>query len=57
MTPFPDSDSYRKGPTGISTTLCDVSDTHHKNKELTLTVSLAQTKPFPHGEYVLKYNT
>jgi hypothetical protein len=28
---------------------------HYKNKELTLTVSLTQTKPFPPGEYVLKY--
>ena len=28
---------------------------HHKNRELTLTVSLTQTKPFPPGNYVLKY--
>jgi hypothetical protein len=28
---------------------------HYKNKELTLTVSLTQTEPFPPGEYVLKY--
>jgi hypothetical protein len=28
---------------------------HHKNKELTLTVSLTQTNPFPPGDYVLKY--
>ncbi len=28
---------------------------HHKNKELTLTVSLTQTNPFPPGNYVLKY--
>ena len=30
-------------------------NSHHKNKELTLTVSLTQTKPFPPGEYVLEY--
>lgn len=28
---------------------------HYKNKELTLTVSLTQTNPFPPGDYVLKY--
>ena len=28
---------------------------HHKNRELTLTVSLTQTNPFPPGDYVLKY--
>lgn len=28
---------------------------HHRNKELTLTVSLTQTNPFPPGDYVLKY--
>jgi hypothetical protein len=28
---------------------------HHKNKELTLTVSMRQTNPFPLGDYVLKY--
>ena len=28
---------------------------HHKNKELTLSVSITQTSPFPLGDYVLKY--
>ena len=28
---------------------------HHKNKELTLSVSMTQTSPFPLGDYVLKY--
>jgi hypothetical protein len=28
---------------------------HHKNKELILTVSMTQTSSFPVGDYVLKY--
>jgi hypothetical protein len=28
---------------------------HHKNKELILTVSLTQNNPFPPGNYILKY--
>lgn len=28
---------------------------HHKNKELILTVGLTQTSPFPLGDYILKY--
>jgi hypothetical protein len=28
---------------------------HHKNKELILTIGLTQTSPFPVGDYILKY--
>ena len=28
---------------------------HHKNKEISLTVSLTHSKPFPAGDYVIKY--
>ena len=28
---------------------------HHKNKELILTIGLTQTSPFPLGDYILKY--
>jgi hypothetical protein len=36
----------------FATSMFDASIIYIK---FTLTVSLAQTKPFPHGEYVLKY--
>jgi hypothetical protein len=41
--------------TGFQNLPLSTLNSHHKNKELTLTVSLTQTKPFPPGEYVLKY--
>ena len=28
---------------------------HHKNNEISLTVSLTQSKPFPVGDYIVKY--
>ena len=41
--------------TGFQNLPLSTLNSHHKNKELTLTVSLTQTNPFPPGEYVLKY--
>ena len=41
--------------TGFQNLPLSTLNSHHKKKELTLTVSLTQTKPFPPGEYVLKY--
>jgi len=41
--------------TGFQNLPLSTLNSHHKNKELTLTVCLTQTKPFPPGEYVLKY--
>jgi len=28
---------------------------HHKNNEISMTVSLTQSKPFPAGDYMIKY--
>jgi len=41
--------------TGLQNLPISTLISHHKNKELLLTVSLTQTSPFPIGEYVLKY--
>jgi len=49
------SDKARRVLTGFQNLPLSTLNSHHKNKELTLTVCLTQTKPFPPGEYVLKY--
>ncbi|HET7149247.1 MAG TPA: hypothetical protein VFI73_12195 [Candidatus Nitrosopolaris sp.] len=41
--------------TGLQNLPISTLISHHKNKELILTVSLTQTTPFPVGDYVLKY--
>jgi hypothetical protein len=41
--------------TGLQNLPLSAIISHHKNKELLLTVSLTQNHPFPPGDYVLKY--